>query len=280
MEDQTNSQYELVLQSGEKITIRAIPRDGYRLVSTVAEFPEQPPMPVQINYFEPISDWIVDDDPENPLYEEAMARYDFYTNHLLALTQYESTLYVIENGVVGEPTSEEYEHLYLEEFAEDDSEAKMLWVLNKCANEHEYLDVIDDIVGINMPTESGVLSVIQSFQTMIVDGEIMVPLQNWKSEKERKGGVMMSLYAEGLMACAQLNGIITLEKYLSLPGGPQYADQNAEFPLSMSHIVAINRANNTSQGAVQEIEMRDDKEDENKTDKKDEEWLRKARFEE
>lgn len=276
MKKKTSKQYRLTLNSGEKITIQAIPRDGYRLVSTLDDIPEQPEMPYQSNYFPYDDDWIVDPDDEHPGYLHAMELYDEHVKMLMARQQYETTLYVINNGLVEEPTKEEVRLIYVDDYAQSADEIKFLWLFNKCSNEEEFLDIVDAIVGINMPTESGVQSVIRSFQTMIVDNDIIVPLTNWESEKERKGGVMMSLYAEGLMACAQLNGIITLEKYLSLPGDPRYADENSDFPLSMSHLIAMNRANNTSQSAVQEIEMRDD----GPKDDDGEEWLRKGRHQE
>ena len=275
-------QYEITLISGEKINLQAIPRNGYRLIATLESFPDPPPVPKQINYHRHTDSWIVDDDIGHPGYEYALDLHDERIRVMMARQQYFATLYVIEHGLSVDLTDEEWEYYHYEEFANSYEEAKMLWLLDRCEDQDEFLDILDAIMGINMPTEAGVREIMQSFQTMIIDNGVMIPLLEWQSEKERKGGMMMSLYAEGLMACAQLNGIISLRDYESLPGDPRYIDEESELPYSMSHIVAMNRANNTANNAVQEIEMADDNKNiEEKTkEEKEREWLERDRFSE
>ena len=244
--------------NGETVQIQPISETGYRLVSTMAELAPPPEIPKQSNYFPSGDFWVVDDVPDDPDYEYACELYQTYVNHVSMVTSTMALRYVIEHGVVDEPTQEEQDDIQCGLYEVEDDHIKVEWILDKCKSTDEFTDFIDSIVGINMPTESGVDFVMRSFQSIIIDNGELVPLLEWKSRKERKGGVVMSLFAEGLMACAELNGIISLKEYLGLPGDPRYVVDGSPFPLSKCHIIGMNRAKAKSSNATQEIELEKD----------------------
>ena len=253
-----NKSYIYKFRNEDEVSIQAIPTDGYRLISTTPDLVPPPPVPHQSNYWEFGKQWVVNEDFENPGYERLQELHQKYVLQITTRQQVIAISYVINQGVVDDVPEEEVERIRNQGVFYNEEDIKVEYILDKCADDEEYLDFIDAIIGINMPTESGVISVMKSFQSMILDNGNLVPLLEWKSRKESKSGVVMSLYAEGIMACAQLNGIISLKEYVSLAGDPRYINESSEYPISMCHIIAINRASNKSSNATQEIEMEKD----------------------
>ena len=248
-------QYEYQFPNGEVIKIQAIPRDGYRLITTMPKMPD-PPEPSMWSFMDN-GRYISDVEWDDPVFLQLEKAYDRYASNEAGLTQYTAARWVIHNGVVDGPKAEW--SILPERLMYD---PKMEWIFNKCRHNEIYYDLIDAIIGINMPTESGVRNVMETFQSMIKDNDEILPLLDWKSRKKRKGGMMMNLYAESLLACKELSGTITLKDFFRLPGDPRYVTEDMDIPLSMSHIIALVRHSNMSSNAVQEIEMeKDDKKD-------------------
>lgn len=241
--------YEYCFPDGETIEIRAIPRDGYRLIATLPTLPD-PPEPALWTMSDSFGRYREEPEWEDPWFLRLEKFYDAYATNKAALQQYIASRWVIIKGVIGGPISPL--SIHPDELMEC---PKMEWVFDKCSSNDVYYDLLDAIIGINMPTESGVRSVLNSFQSMILDHGEIIPLLDWKSRKERKGGMMMNLYAEGLLACKELAGSISFKEYFDLVGDPRYIDDSSPFPFSMSHVVAVIRHSNLSSNAVQEIEM-------------------------
>ena len=235
---------------GDVIRLQAISPHEYRLLTDLPELATIPEPPIQNFYDRRTDQWVVFDYSKHVEYERVSKLYDQYVTAETVLQRQIAIEYVIDKGVIDVPDDIM------------DVEGKKSWLLDKCKTFDEYLDVIDAIVGINMATESGVQAVLKSYQSIILDHGEAVPLTDWESRKERKGGLIMSLHAEGLLACGQMNGAITLKQYFNLPGDPRYVKYDAPMPLSKCHIIGLNRLNVKSSNATQEIEMEDRKTDE------------------
>ena len=242
------------LQTGEILTLRPVSQQQYRSLSNLTDLPDLPEPPIQ-NYYDARTDqWVVFEYHQtegHDIYERVL---DLHDKYVLAETLLQRQIvmeYVISHGIIDFPQTI------------NNQEDTLDWLWDRCISYDEYLDVIDAIVGINMPTESGVKAVLEGYQSIILDHGELIPLTEWQSKKERKGGLVMSLYAEGMLACSQMNGIITLKEYFALPGDPRYVDESSAMPLSMCHIIGLNRLNVKSSNATQEIELEKD-DDKNK----------------
>ena len=249
--------YSYVFKNGETIAIKAIPPTEYRLLSSLPEMSPPPVPPIDSYYHKHSDSWLVSKENEDPGYEEAMKHYGDYVRLRTAQHQHQITQFVINTGIVHKITEEERRDIQHGWYDVDDDQVKVEWVLDKCQSQVEFQDLIDAIVGINMPTETGVQSAIRSMHSIIIDNEEYVPIHLWESRKERKGGVLMSLYAEGIMACRESNGMIDLKTYFSLHGDPRYVEDNSSLPMSQSDVIGANRISAKSSNATQEIEMED-----------------------
>ena len=256
----TNFEYIYTFSNGETIEIQPISPDRYRLyLSKVDKAYPDPEIPMDYHYDERLDEWF-----EDPWITEAYDRYvDLHKmreTETKARSHFLSIRYILANGVIDRVPARAAKRILNINPNINRADVIAEWATLKCASENEFMDLIDAIVGINMPTESGVLKEMQAFKSVIIEEGVHIPLTEWESKKERRGSVIIPLWAQGLMACKRLNGIITLKEYIGLPGDPRYVPIGSDFPFSKSGIIALDAVDLKSTNAAQEIEMEDKQE--------------------
>ena len=250
-----NRKFVYKFANGESVTLKAILPSEYRLISTSQEYMiEEPEVPLDV-YQDRHGEWQEVDWLTKEEYELALGDYEKYENQLKIFHHHKTLQYIINNGIVDSPSEEEVDDILSLDVDMEKDQVKVEWVWDKCSSQEEFFDLVDAILGINMPTESGVRQVLDGFQSMIMDNGEIVPLTEWESRRDTKGGFILPLWAEGLLSCKELNGIITLKEYFGMVGDPRYIDDNSEIPMSMSGVIALNRMQAKSGNATKEIDM-------------------------
>lgn len=243
--------------NGEWINILPISPNEYRQFSYTLDVEldvEYPELPLSSWFDDHRNQWMHGEyEPE--AYDDYLKVYEDYQSKATSYKHNETLKYVLSKGVFSSIPKKDVDRV-LRAFPDaSNGDVCFEWLLHRVERQWEIFDLVDAILGITMPTESGVQRELDSFKVEVIEDGEMFPLKEWVSNKERKGGIVMPLWAEGLIALKELSGIMSLKDYLSLVGDPRHVDDNDPIPISKSTIVALQRLSAKSSTAAHEIEM-------------------------
>ena len=142
-------------------------------------------------------------------------------------------------------------------FYDNEISRKRLWICEQMLGSSDANDFIDAVLGQNRPVESEIDRAEEQFQVIVKRGESYQPASEYKSKKERKGGIIFNGTVQAELARVEMG--YSPEVFYSLVGHSMWKEPGDLIPFTQSEIIAFSLIKNKGETIDTELSQEENK---------------------